>query len=464
MANLVCGFNDIIEKINNIKKILRKYTALAQGLGSLGPVTVATEALNKYVTEFFSSITSTEGYKSLYGDLNKIYQYVDKGFEIALEGADALKTGSEKLKQFREDINELVADYGEVVSNLAGIMQDIQDLTIVDIQILELDLARLGLNPGDVVSRITNGEDPKVVLGDARSSLSLQSQALIDKLKNPISVDFDAACKKIPNVAIITVGNVRTPIVLPNPPKRINNAVQDPPKAPVIETESDKSSVPARVQNDPVQVDQTPAYKTLKAIPIDSKYNFKSLTKPSKEGGVAPFSDNFNKFASITYPELVKRGVTLNQTAVANAIELNLNIIGSLLIKPLKAKYGKSIMITSGWRAEVKIDPKQNKNKKSISPHAKGQAFDFQMLDASIWKSDDDNPMQFLKKIMREQHITVDGKKVGWFQLLVEKPQGVPLSAKRQWVLHVGAVYVPGMGNHLYNGNKVYINDSVPKK
>lgn len=62
-------------------------------------------------------------------------------------------------------------------------MQDIQDLTIVDIQILELDLARLGLNPGDVVSRITNGEDPKVVLGDARSSLSLQSQALIDKLK-----------------------------------------------------------------------------------------------------------------------------------------------------------------------------------------------------------------------------------------------------------------------------------------
>lgn len=42
----------ILLKKSIISKILRKYTALAQGLGSLGPVTVATEALNKYVTEF----------------------------------------------------------------------------------------------------------------------------------------------------------------------------------------------------------------------------------------------------------------------------------------------------------------------------------------------------------------------------------------------------------------------------
>lgn len=439
MANPVCGINAIFEKVQNIKDILRKYSIATQALGTWGPIQGITTSVNVSLTEYFADITNSEGYKTLYDSVTKVYNTIEEYGGYVQQGIDA-------IKQTEAAIQEVINDFGSVVNNLSGIMQDIQDLTLFDIQILELDLAKIGLNPGDIVTRIKNGEKINDVIGDYKDQLSESSKALLEKIANPVSIKFDDTCAKLPNYAIITIGNVKTIKSIPNPPTHHAPREADYVEQPAPETKSVADVVAGPSPALPSAVKEAPIVQVL-SVAKDPVYNFNYLAK----GAVSSSGYNIDKQFSLVSGTL-KQKYNLTEGVILTYIEQNLNAIGYYLIKPLLTKYPK-IQITSGWRPITKVATVQNPNPNAVSKHASGEAFDFYIPD-EYWKSDTDNPMQFLLSIIKNTKVGPPEARIGKFKLAVES--WLRSDPPRMKVFHVEATYVP-FGTNTYNGDTLII-------
>lgn len=439
MANPVCGINAIFEKVQNIKDILRKYSIASQALATWGPIQGITTSVNISLTEYFADITNSDTYKTLYDSVTKVYDTIEEYGGYVQQGIDA-------IKQTEAAIQEVINDFGSVVDNLSGIMQDVQSLTTFDIQVLELDLAKIGLNPGDVVTRIKNGEKINDVIGDYKDQLSESSKSLLEKIANPISISFDDTCAKLPNYAIMTIGNVKTIKAIPNPPTFHKPREADYVEQPQPETEAPADTVSGASPALPAAVKESPIVQLLTAAK-DPVFNFDYLAK----GAVSSSGYNIDKQFSLVAPTL-KVKYNLDQGTILTYIEQNLNAIGYYLIKPLIDKYPK-IQITSGWRPITKVATVQNPNPNAVSKHASGEAFDFVMPN-EYWKSDTDNPMQFLMSIIKNVKVGTPTARIGKFKLAVESwKRNDPASMK---VFHVEATYVP-FGTNMYNGDKLII-------
>lgn len=441
MANPVCGVNAILKKVDDIKKIIRKYTIIADGVTSWPAVQGLNATISVSLAPYFSQITSTDAFKTLYNSVTKIFDYVGTGLEQAQRGIDAINSA-------QAQINEVINDFGDVVGNLSGILQDIQDLTSFDIQILELDLARLGFNPGEIITRIKDGEPLNVVLGDAAKSLSESSRSLLEKISNPLTISFDDTCAKIPNVAIIEVNGVKTKVFISNPPASNSPApISTPAERPVIVTEAPADTTGAASNQPAVESNN---YKLLESFK-DSKYNWQYLAT----GKFGEEANDITKYFKDVSPVLSKK-LNMLPGDIELYIKLNLDVIGAVLIKPLIEKY-PGITINSGWRSKLYVDKKQNSSEERVvSQHAYGCAFDFQIPEKyvnSYWKTND-TPIDFLKRTMATTKIGNESSRVGHYKIVREMPQRADKSYDQRIqksVFHIQAVYVPFVTN-TYNG------------
>lgn len=418
MASLGCGIDSIIERIENIKSIIRKYTMVSNAIASWTPVQGVLLSINIPFADLFKEVGNSAIVTSL-------YDAVANAYNIA-------KTGIAYVRAVQAAVAEIQKDFGDIVSNLSGILQDIQDLTVLDIQVLELDLAKLGLNPGEIITRIKNGEDLDVVLGDAKEQLSESSKLLIDKLSKPLEVSFDTTCQKLPNIAMVTVGNLKTYVVLPERPQTAHPGIMKTQEIAPITTASNNDTVrrPADVE------------KVLKVK--DSKYNFDYFAKNGMGVSNYNITRDWNKVSAV-----LAQKTGLSSTTLLKYIELNYNAIGYYIVKPLAEKYPK-IRFTSGWRSTLAVDRRQNKDPNALSPHSKGCAFDFKFPD-EYWKSYDDNPIAYILSLMKSINVGPSNAKIGKFQVIQESNPGDKYS---DMVWHIGAVFAP-IGNNSYNGNTV---------
>ncbi len=429
MASLGCGINSILDRIDNIRAILRKYSIVANAIGTYFPATTAMITVNIPFAEFFSKIGNAVTATSL-------YKKIQEAYSIA-------KTGYEYIVAVQKAVEEIQKDFGDVVSNLSGILQDLQDLTVLDIQVLELDLAKLGFNPGEVITRLKNGENIDQVLGDAKSKLSTTSSALIDKISKPLTISFDTTCQKLPNIVMLEVGNIRTPIILPVPPQLPTPGPATKQERPIVTTKKENDSVSGAPPNS----------TTATVIPIEQTL---ANTKGSKYGFTyfadTGFSSNYkisrdwNKVSSALSSRLGIDSVTLRKY-----VEINLDAIGFYIASPLKEAY-PDITFTSGWRADTTVARRYNKDPKAVSWHSYGCAFDF-IIPAKYYKSDTNNPMAWVLNHVKTLKVGPGNARIGYFQLIKEQDPG---DKYEQIVWHVGARFVP-IGTNAYNGDKVKI-------
>jgi hypothetical protein len=429
MASLGCGINSILDRIDNIRAILRKYSIVANAIATYIPATAAMITVNIPFAEFFSKIGNSVKATSL-------YQKIQEAYSIA-------KTGYEYIVAVQKAVEEIQKDFGDVVSNLSGILQDLQDLTVLDIQVLELDLAKLGFNPGEVITRLKNGENIDQVLGDAKAKLSASSSALIDKISKPLTISFDTTCQKLPNVVMLEVGNVRTPIILPTPPQRPNPEPAKVQVVPPVTTVAPNSTVTAAPPNSPAGT-KSPIEGTLE-VAKGSPYGFKYFADTGFSSGYK-ISRDWSKTSATLSSKLGIDSVTL-----LKYIEINLDTIGYYIAAPLKKAY-PDITFTSGWRPLTSVARNQNKDANAVSWHSYGCAFDF-IIPAKYYKSSTDNPMVWVLNRVRNLQVGPGTARVGHFQLLREEDPGDKIE---QIVWHVGAKFVP-IGTNSYNGDKVRI-------
>jgi len=429
MASLGCGINSILERIDNIRTVLKKYSIVTNGIGNYPAIASVVLTVSIPFNEFFANIGTELQATSL-------YQKIQEAYSIA-------KTGYEYIKAVQEAVTEITNDFGTVVSNLSGILQDLQDLTVLDIQVLELDLAKLGFNPGEVITRLKNGENIDQVLGDAKERLSASSSALIDKISKPLTISFDTTCQKLPNVVLMNIGNIKTPVILPVPPQK---------NSPGLAEKQDRVEITIVKLNDVVGTPLPPSITTGGATPPppvvttfkgvkDAKYNFTYFADTGFSSGYK-ISRDWNKISAELSKKLGIDSVTLRQY-----VETNLNLMGVYLIRPLVDKY-PDIVFTSGWRATIGVARQQNRNPNAVSWHAYGCAIDFKS-PRKYYVSDKDNPMQFLLQHIKTLRVGPGNSKIGYFQLIKEMDPG---DKYEDIVWHVGARFVP-IGTNSYNGD-----------
>lgn len=401
MANIGCSIDSIIERIETIKSILRKYSIISAGAASWGPIKGFSASIDIPLAEWFSKMAASGAFKSLYDNISKVYGYIKQGIAA--------------VKQAQQAYQQLLKDFGTVVENLSGILQDLKDMTILDIQVLELDLAKLGLNPGEILTRIKNGEDPDLVLEGYAEKLSETSKALLDKLSKPLTVSLDFTCQKLPNIAIIEVGNVRKVYTMPAKPQ--------PPKAGPGEH---KDQVPAPISTGYISAD----YETLKAAigQPDDTWNWSKLSSGVE---VAEFRHTLNDKSFNIVKTAVKES---GKTALANEmtiemVKLNLDAIGKYIIKDFKKAFPE-VTITSGFRDYPYVGKSKN-----ISQHAVGCAVDFQFPESSAHKfNQKENPKKVLNDILNRINIKITSKdktsggsktmSIGKFRLIHEFVKG----------------------------------------
>lgn len=429
MASLGCGINSILERIDNIKKIIQKYTIVSNAIATYIPATTAMITINIPFADFFKDIGNAVKATSL-------YQKIQEAYSIA-------KTGYEYIVAVQKAVEEIQKDFGDVVSNLSGILQDLQDLTVLDIQVLELDLAKLGFNPGEVITRLKNGENIDQVLGDAKAKLSASSAALIDKISKPLTISFDTTCQKLPNIVMLEVGNVRTPIILPTPPQRPNPTPAKAQTVPPVTTTAPNSTVTAAPPNSPAGT-KSPIEGTLE-VTKGSPYGFKYFADTGFSSGYK-ISRDWSKSSTALSSKLGVDSITLRKY-----IEVNLDAIGYYIAAPLKEAY-PDITFTSGWRPLTAVARNQNKDSNAVSWHSYGCAFDF-IIPAKYYKSSTDNPMAWVLNRVRNLRVGPGTARIGYFQLLREEDPGDKIE---QIVWHVGARFVP-IGTNSYNGDKVRV-------
>lgn len=429
MASLGCGINSILERIDNIKKIIQKYTIVSNAIATYIPATTAMITINIPFADFFKDIGNAVKATSL-------YQKIQEAYSIA-------KTGYEYIVAVQKAVEEIQKDFGDVVSNLSGILQDLQDLTVLDIQVLELDLAKLGFNPGEVITRLKNGENIDQVLGDAKAKLSASSAALIDKISKPLTISFDTTCQKLPNIVMLEVGNVRTPIILPTPPQRPNPTPAKAQTVPPVTTAAPNSTVTAAPPNSPAGT-KSPIEGTLE-VTKGSPYGFKYFADTGFSSGYK-ISRDWSKSSTALSSKLGVDSITLRKY-----IEVNLDAIGYYIAAPLKEAY-PDITFTSGWRPLTAVARNQNKDSNAVSWHSYGCAFDF-IIPAKYYKSSTDNPMAWVLNRVRNLRVGPGTARIGYFQLLREEDPGDKIE---QIVWHVGARFVP-IGTNSYNGDKVRV-------
>ena len=429
-TNLGCGINSILDRIDNIKAILRKYSIIANATATYVPAISGMYTVNLPFVEFFKKIGN--GIKA-----TSLYEQIQKAYTIA-------KTGYEYIVAVQKAIEEIQRDFGSVVSDLSGILQDLQDLTVLDIQVLELDLAKLGFNPGEVITRLKNGENIDQVLGDAKEKLSVSSAALIDKISKPLTISFDTTCQKLPNVVLIEVGNIKTPVILPTPPQSPTPEIAKTQEIPKVTTTS---------PNQPVGPAAGPALSSGVKLPIenyfsnikDGKYGFKYFADTGFSSGYR-ISRDWNKVSSSLSQKLGVDSVTLRKY-----VEINMNVLGYYVATPLKEKY-PDIVFTSGWRADIGVNRQHSKDRNAVSWHAYGAAFDF-MIPNKYYKSDVDNPMYWLLQHIKTLRVGPGNARLGYFQLIKERDPG---DRYDQMIFHVGGRFVP-IGANSYNGNNLRI-------
>jgi len=429
MASLGCGINSILDRIDNIKAILRKYSIVMNATANYFPAVTAMVSVNIPFAEFFKGIGDSVKATSL-------YKKIQEAYSIA-------KTGYEYIVAVQKAVEEIQRDFGDIVSNLSGILQDLQDLTVLDIQVLELDLAKLGFNPGEIITRLKNGENIDQVLGDAKDKLSASSSALIEKISKPLTVSFDTTCQKLPNVVLLEVGNIKTPVILPTAPQL---------PTPKSATKQDRADVTTTAPNKDVGRPTGTLTAGVK-VPIenyfdnikDGKYGFTYFANTGFSSGYK-ISRDWNKVSSSLSTKLGVDSVTLRKY-----VEINMNVLGHYVATPLKEKY-PDITFTSGWRGETGINRAHNKDTNAVSWHSYGCAFDF-IIPNKYYKSDTDNPMYWLLQHIKGLQIGPGNARIGFFQLIKEMDPG---DRYDQIVWHVGGRFVP-IGTNSYNGNTLRI-------
>ena len=444
MASLGCGIDSIIERIEKIKSILRKYSLLSQGVANYAALKNYSFPLELPLKEWFSGLTGSGTFKTLFDGISSIYGYVKQGIQF--------------VKDVEKEIQQVVKDFGDVVENLNGILQDLRDLTVLDIQVLELDLAKLGLNPGEILTRIKNGEDPDVVLAQYKEALSEQSKALLEKINKPLTINIDLTCQKLPNVVLIELGNVRKTVILPTKPQATRPEAKIEPQVPApITTYSGYTAA------------QQVVLETVKKKK-DGTYNFAWL----QNGHDMPeYRHSWSQAAWANIMSILKsRGLTkvdANNKIVGitpELIEANADAIGYYIVKPLKDMYGPQVKVTSGWRPYNVKD--------GFSAHNVGCAIDIQFplgtehFFTGVTDSKNANsakkphPIKFLyDQVFSKIDIQVPAKgpsgqsttmKVGQFRVLREIVKEKPASDVYPTHYHIHANFVlPGfMGGNAY--------------
>lgn len=392
MASLGCGINSIMEKVEDIKLIIQKYSMVAGALNTNFPLVAAQLTIQVAgVSDLFKGIQDTVKASSLYKDIQDAYKTVKSGYDAVVE--------------IKEKLDEVAQDYKDVVSNIEGIIQDIQDLTLgIDISFIELELVKLGVNPGEILNRLKNGETLDQVLGELKDGLSDRAKAAIEQLQQPLSISFDTACQKLPNVVVQYVRNTSTgnleQVVITRPAEPQITT----PSQPETQERADRTtSIPAP----PIEVLEA-SFKNIK----DGKYNFKYFC----DGHDVPrFYHPFEKeFSTVAAALLAK-----NKNFTSQNIEYNLNCIGFYILKPFKTKY-PGLIVTSGWRPTKFINPSQAGGKTGVlSAHAIGCAFDCQFpFLGDSWKGA--HPIDWLKSHLQNLSVTVGGKRVGRFAIVKE--------------------------------------------
>ena len=413
MASIGCSIDAIIEKVENIQKILKKYEIATQGIGSWAATKGFNISIDIALSDWFAKMPGNGLLKSLYDDVSKVFNY--------------LKQGSEFIKDAKREYDNIVKDFGDVVNNIEGIMQDLKDMTVIDIQVLELDLAKLGLNPGEIITRIKNGEDPDEVLGSASDKLSTSSQALLGKLSKPLSINIDTVCQKLPNVQIVEIGSVRTAKVLPAKPQAVKPGGEV-----AAQTLTPISTI---------QVRPNMAEYAKNIGGADKKYNWQYLCNGHD---VPKFYHAFSDAAVYSAAGIIKDkgNIALANEITPEKVKMNLDAIGKHIVAPLKAQYGKDILITSGWRS----DPFTSKG--GISNHSIGCAVDFQFpASAAHLFKQKNNPIKFLMNLLSELNVEITtekaGKlKVGNFRLIREFRESDPQAFTYPTVFHLDANFV----------------------
>lgn len=384
------------------------------------------------------NIPFAEFFKNLGNDVKatSLFKSIQEAYSIA-------KTGYEYIVAVQKAVEEIQRDFGDIVSNLSGILQDLQDLTVLDIQVLELDLAKLGFNPGEIITRLKNGENIDQVLGDARDKLSASSAALIDKISKPLTISFDTTCQKLPNVVLLQVGNIKTPVILPTPPQLPSvRSLAKQERPPVTTTSPNKDvSRPTGTLTPGVKVPIENYFNNIK----DGKYGFKYFADTGFSSGYK-ISRDWNKVSSTLSTKLGVDSVTLRKY-----VEINMNVLGHYVATPLKERW-PDITFTSGWRAEPGITRAHSKDSNAISWHSYGCAFDF-IIPNKYYKSDTDNPMYWLLQYIKTLQVGPGNARIGFFQLIKEMDPG---DRYDQIVWHVGGRFVP-IGTNAYNGNNLKI-------
>lgn len=201
MANLGCGVNAIIDKIKDIQRIITKYSAVAGTLQFNYPLVTAQLATKTvYLTQIWDKISAgLDAAKA-----TSLYKAINEAYKTA-------KTGYDAVIAVQKNLDAVVKDFKDIVSDIEGIVQDVKDLTLgIDVSFIEFELLKIGVNPGEILNRLKNGETLDSVLGELKDQLSDKAKAAIDQLQSPLSFSFDTACQKLPNVIIIYEKNTST--------------------------------------------------------------------------------------------------------------------------------------------------------------------------------------------------------------------------------------------------------------